>query len=83
MPQSRVMAAFISFMVIFTRNRGWSDAKHLALVAGGLGVYLWFGFVLDYSMHGTAALPGHVVVAAVILSLALLAGVRSVRAPQS
>jgi hypothetical protein len=72
--------AFVGFMTIFTRNRVWKDAQRFALTAGGLSVYVWFGFVLDYSMHGAADLSGHAVVTAVIVSLAVLAGARSVRA---
>src|SRR5262245_13895863 len=72
--------AFVGFMAIFTRNRVWNDAQRFALAAGGLSVYVWFGFVLDYSMHGATDVPGHALVTAVIVSLAALAGARSARA---
>lgn len=68
---------FIAFMIHFTRNHIWNNRQRFALMAGGLSVYLWFGFVLDYGMHGAAELPGHAVVALFIVALAFVAGMQA------
>ncbi|MEZ4860181.1 MAG: hypothetical protein R3C14_02685 [Caldilineaceae bacterium] len=72
-----VEALFVAFLVRFTGNRIWSGRQRFALMAGGLGVYLWFGFVLDYFTHGVAELAGHAVVAALVAALALVAGIQA------
>ncbi len=64
-------------MVAFTRGRTWSDAQRFALMAGGFATYVWLGFPTDVSLHGKADLAGHTVLAAVMVVILLIAGVRA------
>jgi hypothetical protein len=73
-----IEAAFIALMIAFTRGRKWSDSQRFALMAGGLGVYVVFGFLTDQELHGTSDLVPHTLVAALILALAAVAARRSV-----
>ena len=78
-------AAFITFMRFATRNKGWTPRHHWMLMAGGISVYLWFGFVLDFSMHGSAGFIGHAIIAIVAVILVTVAFFKtiSVHAAQS
>ena len=42
-----IEAGFVALMIAFTRGRKWSDGQRFALMAGGLGVYVVFGFLTD------------------------------------
>jgi hypothetical protein len=66
-----IAAAFIAFMIIFTRGRAWRDTQRCALMSGGLLVYGWSGFITDRELHGAADMPAHAVIAA---AFALLLG---------
>lgn len=66
-------AAFVALMIAYARGRRWRDRQRFALIAGGLGVYVLFGFLTDQELHGTADLLPHTLVAALILVLAAVA----------
>lgn len=72
-----VEALFVGSMVAFTRGRRWSDRQRLALMAGGLSVYVVFGFLTDRELHGTADLAPHSLLAALILVLVVVAARRT------
>ena len=74
-----VEAVFVALMIAFTRGRQWRDGQRYALMAGGLGVYVVFGFITDQELHGTADLVPHTLVAALILVLAAVAAKRTSR----
>ncbi len=76
-----VEAAFIAFMALFTRGRTWTGLQRWALMAGGLGTYVWAGFGTDASLHGEADIAAHGVIAAVFVLIALFAGWRAWRTP--
>lgn len=68
---------FIGYLRIATR-RQWTPRHHWLLTAGGISVYLWFGFVLDIGMqHGTSGLIGHSIIAVVALVLVIIAFVKT------
>lgn len=73
-----VEALFAALMIAFTRGRQWRDSQRLALMAGGLGVYVVFGFLTDQELHGTADLVPHTLVAVLILVLAAVAARQTV-----
>ncbi|MGZ3304641.1 MAG: hypothetical protein ACXU8U_02170 [Asticcacaulis sp.] len=75
-------ALFAAFLTLFGRGREWTNAQQFALMCGGLFVYVWIGFLIDLTLHGPADLPLHAAVAAILIVLCLLAGVRAVRRPQ-
>jgi hypothetical protein len=68
------------FMLRFTRGARWSPFQRFAVAAGGLGVYLWYGFPIEITLHGSSALSGHIVVALLMVVLAVVAGRRTYRA---
>jgi hypothetical protein len=70
-------AAFVAFMHFATRDKQWTPRHHWMLMAGGVSVYLWFGFVLDFFMQGSAGLIGHACIAVVALILVIIAFVRT------
>jgi hypothetical protein len=54
-------------------------------MAGAFLVYAWIGFLTDISLHGTADLIGHSIIAALLCTALVVIGVRvkkrSVEAP--
>ncbi len=70
-------AAFIAFMVLFTRSKAWTDGQRFALMAGGLMVYVWVGFPTDVSLHGQAAMVPHIAIAVLFVIICAVAGWRS------
>ena len=72
-------AAFVAFMIMFTRGKAWSDIQRFALMAGGLFVYIWVGFGTDISLHGAADLPAHAVIAGLFVLLCAWAGFVALR----
>lgn len=74
-----VEAAFVAFMTATTRGRAWSDLQRWALMAGGLGTYVWVGFLTDAELHGKADLPAHTALAAAFVLLVVFAGWRNRR----
>jgi hypothetical protein len=52
-----------------SRSPGWTDANTDAVATGALLVYCWWGFVLAYTVHGPAAIPGQCFPASVVLAL--------------
>lgn len=72
-------ALFVAFMAAFTLGRSWTPVQRFALMAGGLMVYVWVGFLTDMQLHGAADLPAHTVIAAVFVLLCGLAGWRALR----
>ncbi len=71
--------AALVLMLTLTRGRTWTDVQRFALTAGALSVYVWLGFPTDASLHGPADLPGHAILAAAIVIVAIAAGVQAVR----
>jgi hypothetical protein len=65
------------FVLAYGRGRAWSDMQRFALMAGGLGVYIWLGFILDRQLHADDPLIGHAGLAAVLLILCCVAGARA------
>lgn len=76
-------ALFVAFMAIFTQGQTWSDLQRWALMAGGLGTYVWIGFPTDADLHGKADLPAHWGIAVAFVLLAAFAAWLSVRNPRS
>jgi hypothetical protein len=72
-----VEAMFVGVMVVLTRGRRWRDSQRFALMAGGLGVYVVFGFLTDRELHGTADLAPHSLVVALVLVLGAVAARRT------
>ena len=64
-------------MAAFTRGRAWTDTQRFALMAGGFATYLWLGFPTDATLHGASDLPGHAILAAVMVAVLVAAGVRA------
>jgi len=73
-------AAFVGFMAAFTFHRSWTAVQRFAVMAGGLMVYVWVGFLTDMELHGQADLPSHIGIAAAFILLCGVAGWRAVRA---
>jgi hypothetical protein len=71
-----VEAAFVALMIVFTRGRQWRNSQRFALMAGGLAVYVVFGFLTDQELHGTGDLIFHTMLAVLIVMLAIFAGTR-------
>ncbi len=74
-----IEAAFVVFMVVFTRGRTWNDVQRWALMCGALLVYVWCGFGVDGTLHDTASLAAHSILAIAIVMLAAFAGIRARR----
>ena len=72
-----VEAAFVIGMIAWTRDRAWSGMQRFSLMAGGLLVYIVFGFLTDVDLHGKADLPAHTIIA---IAFILLTGVAAWRA---
>lgn len=69
-----VEMAFVTYLHFATRNKHWNARHHWMLTTGGISVYLWFGFVLDFAMQGSSAgLIGHAIIASVALALVIVA----------
>jgi hypothetical protein len=58
-----------------------SRAHVTALAAGACLTYVWSGFYTEIALHGRAMLPAHAVLAAIILVVIAVAGVKSRRIP--
>ena len=63
-------------MTALTRGRTWTNTQRFALTAGAFAVYVWFGFPTDLALHGHADLPAHMILVAVMVAIAVLAGSR-------
>ena len=72
-----VEALFVLGMIAFTRNRAWTGMQRFALMAGGLFVYIVFGFLTDIDLHGKADLPAHTVIAVIFILITGVAAWRS------
>lgn len=75
-----IEAAFVGFMMLFTRGKVWNDGQRFALMAGGFMTYVWVGFLTDEQLHGAADLPAHSILAGVMFLVLGFAGVRALRA---
>ena len=71
---------FAGFMAVFTSGRSWTAVQRFAVMAGGLMVYVWTGFLTDMELHGKADLPAHIGIAAAFVLLCGVAGWRATRA---
>ena len=69
----------LGLMIGLTRGKAWNDAQRFALTAGTFCVYAWFGFPTDIALHGRGDLPGHDILAAVMMVILVVAGIRAVR----
>ncbi len=74
-----VEAGFVAIMIFTTRNRVWTPIRRFALMAGGLAVYMVFGFLTDVDLHGKADLPAHAGIAVLFVVLMGLAAWRATR----
>jgi len=72
-------ALFVALMIGFTRGRQWRDSQRFALMVGGLGVYVVFGFLTDQELHGSADLVPHSLVAALIVGLAIVGARQTIK----
>jgi hypothetical protein len=61
-----IEAVFAVFVVAKTRDGTWDEPRRFALMAGAFLVYAWIGFLTDISLHGTADLVGHSIIAAIL-----------------
>jgi hypothetical protein len=77
-----IAGGFIGLLAWAGRGRVWRDIHRAALVAGGIGVYLWLGFTVELRLHGAAAIQGHAVLAAAMLLLTVVACVTAARGPR-
>jgi hypothetical protein len=77
-----IALGFIGLLAWASRSRAWRDVHRSALVAGGIGVYLWLGFMVELRLHGPAAIGGHAVLAVAIALLTALACVIAARWPR-
>jgi len=68
-----IETAFILFIQHATYGKLWTSRNQWALMTGGIGVYMWFGFVLDFFTQGSAGLVGHTCIAAVTVALVVIA----------
>jgi hypothetical protein len=75
-------AGFIGLVAWASRRWAWRDIHRVALVAGGIGVYLWLGFTVELRLHGPASIQGHMVLAAAMLLLTIVACVTAARGPR-
>jgi len=64
------------FIIGKTRNGTWDELRRFALMAGAFLVYAWIGFLTDISLHGTADLVGHSIIAAILCAALVVIGVR-------
>jgi len=71
---------FVAFMALFTFGRSWTPVQRFAVLAGGLMVYVWVGFLTDMELHGKADLPAHIGIAAAFVLLCGVAGWRAFKA---
>jgi len=71
-----VEALFVAFVIAQTRNGSWDEPRRFALMAGAFLVYAWIGFLTDISLHGTADLIGHSIIAALLCAVLVVIGVR-------
>jgi hypothetical protein len=74
-----LVALFVVFVVANTRDGRWDEPRRYALAAGAFLVYAWIGFLTDISLHGTADLIGHSIIAALLCAVLVLIGVRVAR----
>jgi len=71
-----IEAVFAVFVVAKTRDGTWDEPRRFALMAGAFLVYAWIGFLTDISLHGTADLVGHSIIAAILCAALVVIGVR-------
>jgi hypothetical protein len=71
---------FVAGIIIFTRNRLWTNRQRFGLVSGGALVYGIMGIPTDIQLHGAADLPAHMVLVALFALLLVFIGWRTVRA---
>ena len=65
------------FGLIASRRSGWSEMHRFAMAAGAVLVYCWFGFIVETGLHKTTNLWPHAALAAAILGLLIVAGLRA------
>ena len=71
-----IESLFVMFIVAKTRDGRWDELRRFALMAGAFLVYAWIGFLTDISLHGTADLIGHSIIAALLCAVLVVIGVR-------
>jgi len=74
-----IAALFVAFIVARTRQGQWDEPRRFALAAGAFMVYAWIGFQTDLALHGESDLAGHSMLAALLLVVLVLIGVRANR----
>ena len=72
--------AFVGFMAVFTFGRTWTAVQRFAVMAGGLLVYVWVGFLTDMELHGRTDLQAHIGIAVAFVLLCGVAGWRAFKA---
>ena len=60
----------------WSRRTGWSPRHRFALAAGGVLVYVWFGYTVEVSLHGRGGLVPHTILVVAALALLLVAHCR-------
>ncbi|MES1157327.1 MAG: hypothetical protein ABUL73_06060 [Alphaproteobacteria bacterium] len=71
------VGAALAFVLGFTNGRAWSNLQRFALMAGGLGVYIWLGVILDRQLHPTDSTIAHAILIAFFLALCAIAALRA------
>ena len=74
-----IEALFVAFVIAKTRDGAWSEPRRFALMAGAFLVYAWIGFLTDISLHGSADLVGHSIIAALLCAVLTVIGVRVIK----
>ncbi|MES1200430.1 MAG: hypothetical protein ABUS57_03165 [Pseudomonadota bacterium] len=72
-----IVIAMLAFVIVFARGRTWSGMQRFALMAGGLGTYLWLGFLIGPELHPEDPIAAHIALAVFFVALLALAMFRA------
>ncbi len=80
LPVSGGLIAIIAIVSIFafvaSHRSGWTQTHTYAMATGPLLVYCWLGFPVEIALHGRSMLMAHAVLAAFMVGIVVLAGIR-------
>jgi hypothetical protein len=74
-------ATIPAFFAWAGRGRAWTARQTWAAAFGGMLCYAWFGYRVDRDLHGPAGVGQHSLFVALVLAVAIWAGVRAFREP--
>jgi len=75
--------AALAFILAYANGRTWTNMQRFALMAGGLGVYMWLGVILDRTMHPQDSLAAHAALIALFVLLCAAAALQARRAARA